>query len=73
MKKLKLRLQDIGGAEVLTREQLKSISGGHGESCTTHYDCPSGHLCVITSLGGICCNRDDMRGSGDYHPACRSY
>jgi len=38
MKKLKLNLQQLDGAEVLTRSQLKQILGGDGGSgigCTT--------------------------------------
>ncbi len=34
MKKLKLSLQNIEGAEVLTREQLKKVVGGNSGSCS---------------------------------------
>ena len=47
MKKLKLSLQNIEGAEVLSREQLKKVMGGEGGSgddggwptCHTDMDC----------------------------------
>ena len=50
MKKLKLSLQNIEGAEVLTREQLKKVMGGNEEgsggsgsgswpTCHTDMDC----------------------------------
>mgnify|MGYP007126786772 FL=1 len=51
MKKLKLRLQNIEGAEVLSREQLKKVMGGDfggsggpncTSSCTSDSDCSGG-------------------------------
>ncbi len=52
MKKLKLTLLNLGGAEVLTREQLKSIIGGNGGSG------PGGKGCSVTCGPGYfaCCN-----------------
>lgn len=43
MKKLRLKLQDIVGSEILTREQLKTVVGGSrdggGGSGTQRYQC----------------------------------
>jgi hypothetical protein len=48
MKKLKLKVLDLGAHEVLTREQLKSVSGGvFGEWICT---CPDG--VIYTCFGG---------------------
>lgn len=51
MKKLKLRLQDIEGAEVLTREQLKRVLGGNGSGSGSGagpvYDCVYDNDCMI--------------------------
>ena len=51
MKKLKLTALDLGAKEVLTREQLKSVSGGleFGGTCTCPdgvvYSCYSSPIC----------------------------
>lgn len=48
MKKLKLSLQNIEGAEVLSREQLKKVVGGDGGSstpCKSNSDCEKGERC----------------------------
>lgn len=47
MKKLKLNLSNLEGAEVLTREQLKKVMGGSG----------SGDLCPSNCSGG--CKNDE--------------
>ena len=49
MKKLKLNLQQIDSAEVLTRSQLKKVLGGLSGSNT----CPTGEVpCTCTSDSG---------------------
>jgi hypothetical protein len=52
MKKLKLKALDLGAKDVLTREQLKSVSGGleFGGTCT----CPDG--VVYTCFNSVQCN-----------------
>ncbi len=69
MKKLKLSLQNIEGAEVLTREQLKKVTGGSDGSgdCATWncecFDMPgtwSGYYCD----GGFGAIRDYCRYGG---------
>lgn len=76
MKKLSLKPNAFDKGEVLTRTQLRKIMGGsgsHGEKCETHADCPSGHVCVQTSLDAICCDSNDLHGSGPHPlPACRN-
>ncbi len=48
MKKLKLGLANLEGAEVLTRQQLKMVMGGSGDgggdSCSTMCKCPNGYI-----------------------------
>ncbi|MGC4233871.1 MAG: hypothetical protein QM594_12910 [Niabella sp.] len=56
MKKLKLNLQNIEGAEILSREQLKMVIGGNGGSgdpteCETDADCET--LTRPCSEGGV--------------------
>ena len=53
MKKLKLTALNLGAREVLTRDQLKSISGGlqFGGTCT----CPDG--VVYTCFNSVACNQ----------------
>jgi hypothetical protein len=43
MKKLRLKALDLGAREILTREQLKKITGG---SCTSALDCDMGQYCT---------------------------
>ncbi len=47
MKKLKLNLASVGGVEILTRDQLKKLRGGHGDpvDCTASGACPEGYYC----------------------------
>ena len=49
MKKLKFSLSN---AEVLTRDQQRSINGGSGGACTTNADCTGGGHCVNGVCGG---------------------
>lgn len=60
MKKLKLEHYNIKDAEILTREQLKSILGGDGSgydgSCT--YRCPDGNT-ECTSPTGNCSRKKE--------------
>ncbi len=53
MKKLKLNLPRLEGAEVLTREQLKKVLGGDGSGGTDcgGSGCPSAHCEVIVAGG----------------------
>jgi hypothetical protein len=52
MKKLKLKLDGI--KEMLTKEQMKKISGGYSSCCVD--DCPSGQyrLCYDINCFGAC-------------------
>jgi len=52
MKKLKLKLDGI--KEMLTKEQMKKISGGYGSCCVD--DCPTGTLwlCYDVNCLGAC-------------------
>lgn len=56
MKKLKLKALDLGALEILSRDQLKSITGG----CSTNSDCGTGSYCYN---GGCQPNGSDP-GSG---------
>jgi hypothetical protein len=49
MKKLQLKKMSISEPDLLTREQLKKMSGGSGYTCNNSYTCPSG---VTISCGG---------------------
>ncbi len=55
MKKLNLKLAGI--SEVLTKEQMKKISGGYGDdatACTKDSDCGAGQRCATLGFGYIC-------------------
>ena len=41
MKKLRLKALSLGAREILSRDQLKSVTGG----CTTHEECTDGRYC----------------------------
>lgn len=45
MKKLRLKALSLGAREILSREQLKSITGG----CIVDTDCPGGYCNAIDS------------------------
>jgi len=56
MKKLKLSLANAKAAQILSREQLKEITGGDGSgslgpSCITTADCPAPMICCPTTDG----------------------
>lgn len=61
MKKLRLRFQDFGDTEVLTREQLKKImggegSGGGGNGCCCEHHVDNGfdwYTCGMTKAEAI--------------------
>jgi hypothetical protein len=55
MKKLRLKALSLGAREILSREQLRTITGGQ---CSTDNDCPSGSVC--TSLNE--CSSDPYSG-----------
>ncbi|MFT4092619.1 MAG: hypothetical protein QM640_03180 [Niabella sp.] len=69
MKKLKLSLQNIEGAEILSREQLKKIFGGNApedKECTTDADCGTLDKCCdgqAVSLNGKCKSGKCLWGS----------
>lgn len=52
MKKLKLNLQNLEGAEVLTREQLKMVMGGfeQGSGCGNVITDQNGNRCVFSGV-----------------------
>lgn|GEM_PF-1610530 len=76
MKKLKLKLQELSNAEVLTRQQLKKVLGGEGlvgttvtaqkQCCTCTYNDGSQKdvTCLNTDTITTCC------GSGAKQKAC---
>ena len=56
MKKLRLKVLSLGAREILSREQLKMVTGG----CTSHGDCSGeGYRCVDGS-----CVAPGQGGSG---------
>lgn len=76
MKKLKLDLSNMKGAEILTREQLKSVVGGSGDDGCTY---TSGGATCSSSSGncqwlycnsaknlviGVCCNGQKHKNPG---------
>lgn len=62
MKKFKLSSLGINAGDLLSREQLKNVTGGLG--CNSHSDCPSGYACtMLTYMGayqGVCCNSAEL-------------
>lgn len=55
MKKLKLQLQEMKGAELLSREQLRSIVGGQLQK-DPGGDCPDGQFwCTCNGSTNGCC------------------
>jgi hypothetical protein len=79
MKKLRLKALSLGATEILSREQLKSITGG----CTSALNCDFGQYCdsyedPITHqwVDGVCITADTGgSGSGEPHgssPDCGS-
>lgn len=71
MKKLKLNLQSIGSAEVLSREQLKTIMGGSGagsgsDGCKT-FVCKTADDCVKEKCGDSC-SSDGRKNFCWYNP-----
>ncbi|QJB30646.1 hypothetical protein HF324_04455 [Chitinophaga oryzae] len=48
MKALKLKALELGAREILSREQMKAVSGGAG--CQSDMECPPGLVCS----DGIC-------------------
>lgn len=65
MKKLKLSLQNIEGAELLAREQLKNVMGGSGwggswGGCFYTSNCDMGYECV----NGVCTDPMGQPGGG---------
>ncbi|WP_157543934.1 hypothetical protein [Mucilaginibacter paludis] len=53
MKKVQLSLEGISG--MLTKEQMKKITGGYGGSGTScSAGCPSGQSASITNCDGTC-------------------
>ncbi|MGJ7033830.1 hypothetical protein GGU45_004348 [Niabella hirudinis] len=65
MKKLKLNFQNIEGAQVLTRDQLKNVLGGSGwggsgGGCFFTSNCDSGYECV----NGVCTDPMGQPGGG---------
>lgn len=74
MKKLKLKLQDIEGAEILSRDQLKTVMGGSDEGGAVK--CSTGP-CTLTIQGsdgsyvtrnGTC--QGDTALGGTYYARC---
>jgi hypothetical protein len=67
MSKLKLSLQNIEGAEILSREQLKNVLGGWGIDPGSGYDAG----CSVTCNAGYyaCCNQNGSGGS----PTCECF
>ena len=65
MKKLKLNLQNMEGAEVLSREQLKTILGGfeQGSGCGNVYSFGNGLRCVSSGIS----KSDAIQNSYDYN------
>jgi len=62
MKKLKLHLQNIEGAEVLTRQQLKRVIGGEmGSSENSRCRCNDGTQSGVSDCDSIC------------EPACKAH
>jgi hypothetical protein len=63
MKKLSLKNLKLEANDMLQRNQLKSILGGHGgewcnDQCTTDDDCPDGMMGVTYSCKQIPCDND---------------
>lgn len=52
MKALKLKALALGAREILSREQMKDVSGGGGFRCMTDSDCVPGTQCVDGYCGG---------------------
>nr|WP_295868395.1 hypothetical protein [uncultured Chitinophaga sp.] len=57
MKALKLKALALGAREILSREQMKNVSGGAGQ-CQADMDCPPGLICS----GGMCVDGDGGGG-----------
>ncbi len=57
MKKLKLRLQDIEGAEVLNRAQLKMVIGD-GDVTFRNYSYTTASDCKTNKCGNVCSSID---------------
>ncbi len=55
MKKLRLKALSLGAREILSREQLRSITGG----CTQDSDCTGGNICNSSNQ----CTGDNGGGS----------
>lgn len=66
MKKLKLSLQNIEGAEVLTREQLKKVMGGNSmmSGCSVSVTCEGGETKSCNCQQGTC-------SSGSNYVTCK--
>lgn len=52
MKALKLKALELGAREILSRDQMKNVSGGAG--CQSDADCPPGLVCYE----GLCVDGD---------------
>jgi hypothetical protein len=68
MKKIKLTLQQLDNAEVLTRDSLKHVLGGVSAPTTTGTSSGSGSGCAVDSLG-LCSG--NCRTSGGGFGKCR--
>lgn len=62
MKKIKLTLQQLDNAEVLTRESLKNVLGGLAAPTTTGVSAGSGTGCTKDNLG--LCSGNCRRSNG---------
>lgn len=71
MKKLKLKLQNFEGSEILTREQLKAMTGGRGSGgyCQVDgYTCwqEGSHTYTCFETSSACCCGHDMGNRNCY-------
>ena len=72
MKKLRLKVLSLGAREILSREQLKMVTGG----CTSHGDCTESGArcengaCVLPGGGGS--GSDSGGGGTNTPPYCSS-
>lgn len=67
MKKLRLKALKLGAREILSREQLKSITGGaclDNTGCDTYYYCYNGHCQYASITPGDNPGSNNPPGSG---------
>jgi hypothetical protein len=62
MKKLRLKVLSLGAREILSREQLRSITGG---ACQNDGDCEGGAYCSSGQCWGGPSGVNDGSGSGN--------